>query len=75
MKTNHIIQDTGSHTFLAGTILFANVDYSGLEGYAIKAAIGGAIWMLFKLTGDYLSQKLLHRKKTKEDSDDKPHHD
>jgi len=68
MKTNHSTNDTGSHTFLTGAILFANLDYSGLAGYAIKAAIGGAIWMGFKLAGDYLSDKLLNRKKKKDET-------
>ena len=75
MKTNTIIQDTGSHTFLAGTILFANIDYSGVGPYLLKAVIGGAIWMGFKLAGDLLSQKLLNKKKDKEDSNDKPEQD
>jgi len=66
MRTHTTIADSTSHTFLTGAIVFANLDYSGLAGYAIKAAIGGAIWMIFKLTGDYLSDRLLARKKKKE---------
>lgn len=69
MKTNVAPTDTASSTFLTGAILFANVDYSGLGGYAIKAAIGGAIWMIFKLAGDYLSNKLLNRKRKSEDEE------
>lgn len=69
MKTNQVTQDSGSHTFLTGAILFANLDYSGLTGYAVKAAIGGAIWMAFKLAGDYLSNKLLNKKKQAEQQD------
>lgn len=57
--------DSLSHHFLTGAILFANLDYSGLSAYAIKAAIGGAIWMVFKLTGDFLSYKLINREKSK----------
>jgi hypothetical protein len=63
MKTNTATTDSTSHTFLTGAILFANLDYSGLAAYAVKAAIGGAIWMVFKLAGDYLSDKLLSKKK------------
>ncbi len=70
MRTHTVATDTASSTFLTGAILFANVDYSGLGGYAVKAAIGGAIWMIFKLAGDYLSQKLLERKKGKQDGED-----
>lgn len=58
MKTNEAISDNGSSTFLTGAILFANLDYAGLADYAVKAAIGGAIWMVFKLTGDYFSNRL-----------------
>ncbi|MEO6305910.1 MAG: hypothetical protein ABIP51_22375 [Bacteroidia bacterium] len=57
--------DSLSNHFLTGAILFANLDYSGLSAYAIKAAIGGAIWMVFKLTGDFLSYKLINRDKSK----------
>lgn len=73
MKSNNQTTDHGSHTFLTGAILFANLDYSGLAGYAVKAAIGGAIWMGFKLAGDYLSDKLLNRKKKKEEQNEPEH--
>lgn len=67
MKTNEITNDsTASHTFLTGAILFANLDYSGLLDYAVKAVIGGAIWMSFKLAGDYLSMKLKKRSKAQD---------
>jgi len=66
MKPNTLNTDSGSHAFLTGAILFANLDYSGLAGYAIKAVIGGAIWMGFKLIGDYLSYRLLKKEKSKE---------
>jgi hypothetical protein len=66
MKTNTLSTESGSHTFLTGAILFANLDYSGFAGYAVKAIIGGVIWMAFKLVGDYLSYKLLKKEKSKE---------
>jgi uncharacterized metal-binding protein len=69
MKTTQASHDTGSHTFLTGTILFANLDYTGLAAYGIKAAIGGAIWMAFKLAGDYLSARI-QTKKRKQQQDD-----
>lgn len=58
--------DSLSQHFLTGAILFANLDYSGLSAYAVKAIIGGAIWMAFKLTGDYISYRLVNRHKRKE---------
>lgn len=76
MKTTTTPTDSTSQAFLTGTILFANLDYSALEAYALKAVIGGAIWMVFKLAGDYLSAKLLGKKNSssnavnKKDQDD-----
>ncbi len=61
MKTNEAVTDSTSHTFLTGAILFANLDYSGLADYALKAAVGGAIWMTFKLAGDYFSNRIKKR--------------
>jgi hypothetical protein len=69
MKTNTAHADSTSHTFLTGAILFANLDYSGLGAYAIKATIGGAIWMVFKLTGDYLSERIVKVKRKKQENE------
>jgi hypothetical protein len=62
IKAHTAQADSTSHTFLTGAILFANLDYSGLEAYALKAAIGGAIWMIFKLAGDLMSYRLIQKK-------------
>ena len=56
MKENHMSND--SNIFLTGTILLANLDYSGLADYALKALVGGLIWMAFKVGGDYISERL-----------------
>ena len=61
MKTNEAVPDSTSHAFLTGAILFANLDYSGLMDYALKAVVGGTIWMVFKLAGDYLSRRIKNR--------------
>lgn len=58
--------DSLSNHFLTGAILFANLDYSGLSAYAVKAIIGGAIWMAFKLAGDYISYKFISRQNKSE---------
>lgn len=63
IKPHESNSDSASHTFLTGAILFANLDYSGLTAYAVKAAIGGAIWMIFKLAGDYIAQRFLSKPK------------
>ena len=54
--------DSSTNIFLTGAILFANLDYSGLGEYALKAAIGGFIWMTMKLASDYVSDKIKNRK-------------
>ena len=50
-------QSTSSSVFLTGTILLANLDFTGLMDYAIKAFIGGAIWLSYKMTADYIERK------------------
>ncbi len=58
MKENQTSTDSTSNMFLTGTILLANLDYSGLADYALKALVGGMIWMSFKVAGDYISERL-----------------
>jgi hypothetical protein len=57
MEVHRANSDSGSQLLLTGTILCANLDYSGLLDYALKAIIGGAIWMGFKLASDYMNEK------------------
>jgi hypothetical protein len=60
---NHVTSTTDSSSvFLTGAILLANMDYSGLCEYALRAAIGGMIWMGFKLATDYFSEKMKSKK-------------
>jgi len=54
--------DNGSNVFLTATILLANLDYTGLLDYAVKAIIGGVIWMVFKLAGEYFSEQIKRNK-------------
>lgn len=58
MEKTQSSSDHTSSLFLTGTILLANIDYSGLMDYAIKALIGGAIWMGFKIAGDYFGGRM-----------------
>ena len=46
-----------NNVFLPGTILLANIDVTGLLEYALKAGVGGMIWLGFKLAGEYLERK------------------
>ncbi len=65
-KTQSTTDSSSSSLFLTGTILLANMDYTGLMDYAIKALIGGAIWMAYKIAGDVLSTRMGNKNK-KED--------
>ena len=49
--------NTGSNVFLTVCILLANLDFAGLLDYAVKAVIGGAIWLGYKVTADYIERK------------------
>lgn len=53
MKTDNL----GSNVFLTGCILLANLDFAGLLEYAVKAAIGGAVWLGYKVTADWLTER------------------
>ena len=46
-----------SNVLLTGTILLANTDMARLVAYGVKAAIGGAIWLGYKLAADYIDRK------------------
>jgi len=58
MKETQQTSDSNSNLFLTGSILLANLDYSGLTDYAVKALVGGVIWMAFKVAGDWISKKI-----------------
>ena len=58
MKVNQNSNDSISNMYLTGTILLANIDYTGLADYAVKAIVGGVIWMVFKVAGDYISERI-----------------
>jgi hypothetical protein len=61
MKEQAVASDTSS-VFLTGAILLANMDYSGLMDYALRAAIGGVIWMAFKIGSDWIGEKMKNKK-------------
>jgi hypothetical protein len=46
-----------SNVLLTGTILLANADVNGLIAYGVKAAVGGAIWLAYKLAADYIDRR------------------
>ncbi|MEI9909773.1 MAG: hypothetical protein WDO71_08905 [Bacteroidota bacterium] len=56
-KPIHSDQSTSSNIFLTGIILLANVDFNGLIEYAIKALIGGGIWLGYKVAADFIERR------------------
>ena len=46
-----------SNVLLTGTILLANVDVNGLLDYGLKAVLGGAVWLGFKLASEYIERR------------------
>lgn len=52
------INDTTSNILLTGTILLANFDFSSLLDYAVKAVVGGAIWMGFQIANEIIRRKI-----------------
>ena len=58
METKSTVSgNSSSNMFLTGAIFLANLDFAGLADYAIKAAVGGAIWLGYKLAADYIDKK------------------
>lgn len=57
-----MIKTIGSNIMLTGCILLANINLADLLDYALKAAIGGGIWLVYKIAGDYLDQKKKEKK-------------
>jgi hypothetical protein len=49
--------NTSQSIFLTGFILLANLDFAGLLEYGLKAAIGGGIWLAYKLIADRIDRK------------------
>lgn len=57
METKTSTESTSSSILLTGIVFLANLDFVGLLDYAVKAAIGGGIWLGYKLTADYIERK------------------
>lgn len=45
-----------SNLMLTACILFAQLDVHGLLDYALKAGIGGAIWLGYKVVADRMDR-------------------
>jgi hypothetical protein len=46
-----------SNVLLTGTLLLANVDVNGLLDYGLKAFLGGAVWLGYKLAAEYMERR------------------
>jgi hypothetical protein len=57
MDTKTSTGDTASTIFLTGSIFLANLDFTGLFDYALKAAIGGFMWLVFKMIADGIERR------------------
>lgn len=49
--------NTSSNMLLTGCIFLANIDLTGLVDYAVKAFIGGGIWLGYKLAADFIDKR------------------
>ena len=58
MKLYQFLASDINSVFLYLFILFADLDYTSITEYAIKAFIGGALWFGFKLLGDFFSRRI-----------------
>ena len=58
IKHNTGSADGTGNMLLTASILFANIDYSSVADYAIKAVVGGAIWMAFKVGAEYFIERM-----------------
>lgn len=58
MKIQTQTHSDSSNIFLTGAILLANLEYESLADYALKAVVGGLIWMAFKVGAEIAIQKI-----------------
>jgi hypothetical protein len=75
MKLNQFLTGDINSTFLYLFILFADLDYTSILDYAVKALIGGGVWFAFKLVGDHFSHKVKYYHKKKNRQANQPDHE
>lgn len=51
------------------TIVAANIDYIGLIDYALKALVGGIIWVAFRIYAEKQVEKLRNKKQSKSETE------
>ena len=57
-EIKHNTGDGSGSMLLTASLLFANMDYASLQDYAIKAVVGGAIWMAFKIGAECIIERM-----------------
>jgi len=77
MKLQQFLTTDINSVFLYLFILFADLDYASLADYTIKALIGGAVWFLFKVVGDYFARRVkrYHKSKSSPEADNRSPYD
>ncbi|MEO6832674.1 MAG: hypothetical protein ABI378_09405 [Chitinophagaceae bacterium] len=56
MKTHTDGGSPFTATLLTASILLAQIDMNGLLDYALKAGVGGAIWLIYKVVADRIDR-------------------
>lgn len=54
---NKHTENVSSNMLLTGCIFLANIDLTGLVDYAVKAFIGGGIWLGYKLAAEMIDKR------------------
>lgn len=57
IKNNNSGSDLTGNLILTANMVLANMDFADYADYAIKAIIGGVVWMGFKMAGEYFSER------------------
>jgi hypothetical protein len=46
---SEVANDSSGNLYFAGSLLLAFIDGTGIGEYALKTAIGGAIWLAYRI--------------------------
>lgn len=65
----HNPHDSHLFAFFYGALfnLFASVTAREISEYALKAAIGGCIWLVFKITADLIQNRIQQKNRNRYD--------
>lgn len=57
MKSDTVNSPLHYNVLLTGAIVLANMDVTGIINYTLKAALGGAVWLGYKIIADTIDRK------------------